>query len=92
MTYLKKTKMYNIAKSVFDILDMPVLKDCEYRFYRGTEWLRFSSAEYDYEMCSMFAGKFLSVETYCYDDNTGNRVCVMRKVLNGCGKREVSIV
>ena len=41
--YLKKTKMYNIAQQLCK--DVPKLKDCEYKFYRGMEWLKWYTDE-----------------------------------------------
>ena len=38
--YLKKKKMFELAKRLFTDLDPNVkLKNCGYKFYRGTEWL-----------------------------------------------------
>ena len=42
--YLKKTKLFEFAKEICP--DAPKkMKDCEYKFYRGTEWLKWSSTE-----------------------------------------------
>lgn len=43
VTYLKKKKMYELAVSICP--DVPALKDCEYKFYRGSEWLQWCSDE-----------------------------------------------
>lgn len=39
--YLKKTKMYNLLKDIIEPEYMPKMSECEYRFYRGSEWLIF---------------------------------------------------
>lgn len=41
--YLKKTKMHDLAKSL--MADVPPVRDCEYKFYRGSEWLKWTSDE-----------------------------------------------
>lgn len=91
MTYLKKRKMHEIAQKILT-LDCDVkLKDCEYRFFRGTEWLRFSDKSYIYELCSSHGGNYLSVRTFIYDEGFSKRVELSFKVLNGWGKHEVLI-
>lgn len=91
MQYLKKKKMFEIANKVLD-LDYDVkLKECEYRFYRGMEWLRLSDDTYIYEICSMKGGNYLSVEKWLYDMELSKRVQVTFKVLNGWGKFEFPI-
>ena len=42
--YLKKTKMFEFAKKICS--EPPKkMKDCEYKFYRGSEWLIWYSDE-----------------------------------------------
>ena len=41
--YLKKTKLYELAKTLMP--DIPSMRNCEYRFYRGSEWLKWLSGE-----------------------------------------------
>lgn len=91
MQYLKKRKMYEIANKVLALDSNVKLKDCEYRFFRGTEWLRLRDDTYIYELCSMAGGNYLSVETYFYDMELSKRVQVSFKVLNGWGKCEFPI-
>ena len=43
VNYLKKTKMHKLACELRD--DVPMLKDCEYKFYRGSEWLKWYADE-----------------------------------------------
>lgn len=40
--YLKKKALYEIAKS--QCRNVPLLKDCSYSFFRGSEWLTFNSS------------------------------------------------
>lgn len=90
MQYLKKTKMYELAKEIFT-LDCDVkLKDCEYSFYRGAEWLFLHDNTYCYKIYANYGGRLLSVETFIYDDDF-NRIEVSRKVLNGFGKMELAV-
>lgn len=41
--YLKKTKMHELAKTLCP--DVPALRYCEYKFYRGSEWLKWCADE-----------------------------------------------
>lgn len=41
--YLKKTKMHELAKSL--VPDIPPVRKCEYKFYRGSEWLTWYPGE-----------------------------------------------
>lgn len=84
VNYLKKSRMYEIAKRLG--YQVPVMKACEYRFYRGTEWLRFHDDSYLYEICASYGGKYLSVNTYYYDEGIYKRVLLSRKLINGYGK------
>lgn len=43
MQYLGKRKMYQMALDMLKYKDMPKCMYCEYKFYRGTEWLIFST-------------------------------------------------
>lgn len=89
--YLKKKKMFELAKRLFD-LDCDVkLCDCEYRFHRGSEWLTLHDDTYCYQIYARSGGNYLTTEIFFYDDDW-NRVEISRKILNGFGKREVSIV
>lgn len=91
MRYLKKSKLYSIAKEVFELCDFPMLKDCKYICYRGTEWLKIYHDTYIYEICSMGCGAYLSVKVYYYDDFC-NRITISRSVLNGFGKQGIAVV
>lgn len=44
MKYLKKTKLYELAKKYIGD-DMPKIKDCNYDFYSGSEMLCFTGKE-----------------------------------------------
>ena len=41
--YLKKTKMHELAKALCP--DVPSLRTCEYKFYHGSEWLKWNTGE-----------------------------------------------
>ena len=45
--YLRKMKMYTLAKYL--CRDISLMKDCEYSFYRGSEWLEWDSKKQDDE-------------------------------------------
>lgn len=60
VSYLKKTKMYEIAKSL-GLHDMPKLKDCNYSFSHGAEWLTFSNSEYYVKLSVLFAGAWIKL-------------------------------
>lgn len=66
------------------------LTECEYRFCRGYEWLKLFDEYYNYQICAAYGGRFLSVETYYYDD-FGKRQTVRYNVLNGYGRCEVPV-
>lgn len=69
VVYLKKTKIRNI------LLDLgytvPALKDCTYRFYRGSEWLKFfvsvsdDGQEIYYNV--YVSGSYMSIELCSFD-------------------------
>ena len=40
--YFKKKKMYEIVSELLPDVKIPKLIHCEYRFFRGSEWLDFS--------------------------------------------------
>ena len=44
VSYLKKKKMHSIAQELC-YEKVPALKDCEYKFYRGSEWLKWFADE-----------------------------------------------
>ena len=39
MEYLKKTGMYKVMKNLLPEVKIPLMKNCTYKFYRGSEWL-----------------------------------------------------
>lgn len=45
--YFKKAKMYKIVSDFLPDMEIPRQIQCEYRFYRGSEWLNFSCWEKD---------------------------------------------
>lgn len=71
VNYLKKTKMHELAKTL--VPGIAGLKSCTYKFYRGTEWLKFQDENYElYELCRM--GAHVSLNAYYYDDETLARI------------------
>lgn len=83
--YLKKSK---IRQLLLDLgYQVPALKDCSYKFYRGSEWLEGSlpCGESD---CSVFfkcylCPGYMSVDVYLYDWNTDEEELLERKFING---------
>lgn len=74
VNYLKKTKMYELAKELVPGIDG--IRSCTYKFYRGTEWLKFGDDEYYYDFCIM--GVHVSLDVFYYDELTDARVDVNR--------------
>lgn len=50
--YLKKKKMFGLAQKILGSDCSVKLLDCEYHFYRGSEWLLFSDDGYCYKLYS----------------------------------------
>lgn len=90
--YLKKKKMYQIAKDLF-IKDHKVrLCDCHYKFWRGSEWLNFHDDDFIYyELYAMSGGRHLTIEIFSYDDDL-NRILIDRYFINGFGRMDYPIV
>lgn len=71
MEYLKKKKLYELAKELLKDKEIPLMKDCEYKFGRGSEWLRFSGVGDDchsYKINSQSAGKWVCIEESAFSD------------------------
>lgn len=45
--YFKKKKMYELVSEFLPDMEIPKLIQCEYKFYRGSEWLKFSCCKKD---------------------------------------------
>lgn len=90
VSYLKKKKMHELAKKLFDLDCNVRLCDCKYSFYRGSERLCLHDNTYFYELYASSGGNYLTSEIFFYDDD-GKRVEVSRNILNGFGKREIVI-
>lgn len=88
--YLKKRKLFEIAKYVFDDTSLELSRS-EYIFYRGTEWLILYTDIFVFALCAENGGNYLTAETYCYDDD-GKRKLVHREVLNGFGRHAINVV
>lgn len=50
MKYLKKSKMYQMAKKLLPDVEIPSMARCSYEFYRGSEWLKISVNLKKYEL------------------------------------------
>lgn len=69
MEYLKKKKLYELTKELLKDKRIPLMKDCEYRFCRGAEWLHFSGSgddKHSYKITSQSAGNWVCVEESVY--------------------------
>ena len=51
--YLKKKKFYDLAKELLKDVKLPIMKECEYKLYRGAERLSFACDEnyHHYNIC-----------------------------------------
>lgn len=65
MDYLKKKKMYAVVLELG--YPVPVLRDCNYKYYRGSEWLAFPLDDNEYLELYHFNGYF-SVTILEYDE------------------------
>ena len=83
--------MHELSNKIFTQDCDVKLKDCEYRFYRGSEWLRLHDNSFIYELCASNGGAYLALNVYVYDYDLGKRKQVSRKVLNGFGKMELAV-
>ena len=80
MEYLKKSKMYQMAKNLLPGVEVPPMARCSYEFYRGSEWLKFSVNMKKYELyhegnrvavrgwVSMDEGTKILHKTYCLNE------------------------
>lgn len=67
--YLKKKKLYAIAKSLIKE-KLPLCKDCKYTFYRGSEWLVGGS----YKISSLGCGAWIHISRCRFDEETDDFV------------------
>ncbi len=63
--YLKKKKLYVIAKSLIKE-EIPPCKDCNYSFYRGSERLSCGN----YKLSSLACGAWVHIERWYFDEKT----------------------
>ena len=47
-------------------IPVPALKDCEYKYYRGSEWLRFLGT--DDIQYKIYLSGYMTIENYLYDE------------------------
>lgn len=88
--YLKKKKMHKLAKNFYD--KVPALSECSYKFFNGSEWLRFSSPVLDEEdiyfnlyVCS----SFLHFEKLSYDPYANSSHTISCSYLAGQSFRDL---
>ena len=67
--YLKKRKLYAIAKSLIKE-ELPSCKDCKYTFYRGLEWITGGS----YKISSLACGAWIHINRCRFDEETDDFV------------------
>lgn len=78
MYYLKKKKMYEVAK-YFHGDDMPKMIDCRYRFHGGWEWLDFTLNDntivefYSFKKYNGFRYRFYNEIEDTYEDSVNER-------------------
>ena len=87
--YLKKKKMYELLKQLEPEFSIPIMKECKYRFFRGSEWLSipvYETLECDY--IEMYHSKScITVTFYIWDDESERLISIDRKVYCfSCGK------
>ena len=73
--YLKKSKIRSILLSLG--VPVPALRDCSYRSYHGSEWLRFDG--YEVYCCNVH----MSIEKQYYDEEKLMYVMQERRVIHG---------
>ena len=89
--YLKKKRMFELLKQLEELADHVKLSDCTYKFYRGTEWLRYDDGDHIWEMVASNGGLYLAVNLLEFDWSNNLEGLVSRHVYNGYGKMEVAI-
>ena len=73
--------MYELLNQLEPDFSIPIMKECRYRFYRGSEWLSvpvYGTVECDY--IEMYHSRsYISVTFYIWNDETENLVSIDRK-------------
>lgn len=87
IVYLKKKRMYEILKSLVSI-NLSMMKNATYRFYRGSEWLECTSDDEDcYKHFKLYhEGQFVSLDISQWDEEKDNFVETERityRMING---------
>lgn len=85
--YLKKKKMYEMLKSLVTI-NLSMMKNATYRFYRGSEWLECTSDDEEcYKHFKLYhEGLFVSLDISQWDEEKDNFVETERityRMING---------
>ena len=85
MEYLKKSKMYQMAKELLPNVEIPSMARCSYEFYRGSEWLKFSVNLKKYEL--YHEGNGITVKGWaCMDEGAAKKILHKAYCLNTEGK------
>ena len=69
MKYLKKRKLYAIAKSLIQE-ELPLCREFEYTFYQGYEWIKCGI----YRISSKSGGDWIRIRRRRFDEETGDFV------------------
>ena len=77
-SYLKKSKLRKFL--IYMGIPVPALKDCVYRFYRGSEWLRFTGLDDIYY--EIYFSQFMAIEKNRFDEILDKYVLIDRRVYN----------
>lgn len=85
VNYYKKKQFYQIASELLQRLypgiKIPKMIDTNYKFYRGTEWLRFDASynnqDLSFDFCHM--NRYISIDVFDFYNNI-DRICF---VVNG---------
>lgn len=74
--YMKKKRMYELLKQMEPELELPLLRLCSYKFYRGSEWLEANLYGFKYEFVKIYHYlNFVSIDFYYICENCLLLVC-----------------
>lgn len=77
--YLKKKKLYELVEKLLKDKKLPLMKECQYRFYHGVEWLSFVGVGDDenwYKVASQCNGNWINIEEFGYIDEESEPVVI----------------
>lgn len=81
--YLGKKKLYELLKMIIKPEIMQIMKDCEYRKYRGSEWLSMC-VDYDYVIKIYRSGFHVAVDFFEINDYDDSLVSLDRMCFGFC--------